>query len=87
MKKKQENPVMTIIDGLQSSWFLIIFVGSVIYWAARQESALGYIQKDDARITALENRTTVLESGIAYMKTNIDLIKEDLTLIKTAVIK
>ncbi len=82
-----QSPVMGIFEIIKESWFLIAFVGGMIYWAARQESALAFIQKDDARITALENRTMFLESGFSDLKINIDLIKEDLQLIKMAVIK
>lgn len=78
---------MGIIDVLRSSWFLIAFVGGVIYWAAKQDSSLGDIKKSEERITSLENRTTILESGIGQLQLKIDGIKEDLTLIKSAVIK
>ncbi len=82
-----QNGLSNVFEVLKNSWFLIVFIGGLIYWAARQESALVYMQKDDARITALENRTMFLESGFAHLQTNIDLIKEDLRLIKSAVIK
>lgn len=78
---------MGLIDFLRSTWFLIMFVGGLVYWAARQDSSMAYIQKDEARITSLENRTNGLETGIAQMESKIDGIKEDVTLIKTAVMK
>ena len=76
-----------ILDVLRDSWFLIAFVAGVIYWVARQDSSLAEIQRADARITSLENRTTVLETGIGQIQIKIDDIKEDLNLIKGAVIK
>jgi hypothetical protein len=75
------------MEFLRNSWFLIVFVGGLIYWAAHQESSLAYVQKDEARITALEKRTNILENGIAQMQMKIDGIKEDVSLIKGAVIK
>ncbi len=78
---------MGIIDFLRSSWFLIMFIGGLVYWAARQDSAVAYVQKDEARITALENRASMMESGMAKLQIKIDGIKEDVTLIKSAVIK
>jgi hypothetical protein len=45
------------------------------------------LERVDARITSLENRTTILETGIARIQIKIDDIKEDLNLIKGAVIK
>ena len=76
-----------VLDVLRDSWFLIVFVAGVIYWVARQDSSLAEIQRADARITSLENRTTVLETGIGQIQIKIDDIKEDLNLIKGAVIK
>ena len=76
-----------VLDVLRDSWFLIVFVAGVIYWVARQDSSLAEIQRADARITSLENRTTVLETGIGQIQIKTDDIKEDLNLIKGAVIK
>ena len=76
-----------IMDFLRNSWFLIVFIGGLIYWAAKQESAMAYVQKDEIRITSLEQRTNMLESGIGQLQIKIDAIKEDVTLIKSAVIK
>lgn len=76
-----------LLDFLRDSWFLIAFIAGVIYWVARQDSSLAEIQRADARITSLENRTTVLETGIGQIQIKIDDIKEDLNLIKGAVIK
>ncbi|MDR0967681.1 MAG: hypothetical protein LBL75_02515 [Rickettsiales bacterium] len=76
-----------MLGALRHSWFLIVFVGGVIWWVAQQASAIDEIKKSDARITSLENRTTILESGIGQLQLKIDGIKEDLSLIKTAVIK
>ena len=81
------NGAISFIDFLRDSWFLIAFVAGVIYWVARQDSSLAEIQRADARITSLENRTTVLETGIGQIQIKIDDIKEDLNLIKGAVIK
>lgn len=83
---KQQN-FFNIIDVLRDSWFLIAFIAGLIYWAARQDSSLSEIERQDQRITALENRTTILESGIGQLQLKIDGIKEDVTLIKSAVIK
>ena len=76
-----------IMDFLRDSWFLIAFVAGMIYWVARQDSSVAELERVDARITALENRTTVLETGIGQIQIKIDDIKEDLNLIKGAVIK
>ena len=79
--------IFTFLDILRDNWFLIAFIASLIYWAARQDSSLSEIERQDQRITALENRTTILESGIGQLQLKIDGIKEDVTLIKSAVIK
>ena len=78
---------MTVLDFLRNSWFLIVFIGGLIYWLARQDLSVNELERVDARITSLENRTTVLETGIGQIQIKIDDIKEDLTLIKGAVIK
>ena len=83
---KQQN-FSGFIDILRDSWFLIVFIAGLIYWVARQDSSLSEIERQDQRITALENRTTILESGIGQLQLKIDGIKEDVTLIKSAVIK
>ena len=83
----KEQNLMGIIDILRSSWFLIAFIGWMIYWVARQDSSLNEIERNEHRITTLENRTTILESGIGQLQMKIDGIKEDVTLIKSAVIK
>ena len=83
---KQQN-FFNFLDILRDSWFLIAFVAGLIYWVARQDSSLSEIERQDGRITALENRTTTLESGIGQLQLKIDGIKEDVTLIKSAVIK
>ena len=83
---KQQN-ILNFIDVLRDSWFLIAFVAGMVYWVARQDSSLSEIERQDQRITALENRTTILESGIGQLQLKIDGIKEDVTLIKSAVIK
>ena len=83
---KQQN-IFNFIDMLRDSWFLIAFVAGMVYWVARQDSSLSEIERQDQRITALENRTTILESGIGQLQLKIDGIKEDVTLIKSAVIK
>ena len=85
MTKKQN--IFTFLDILRYSWFLIVFIAGLIYWVARQDSSLSEIERQDQRITALENRTTILESGIGQLQLKIDGIKEDVTLIKSAVIK
>jgi hypothetical protein len=76
-----------LMDFLRSSWFLIMFVGGVVWWAARQDSSRDDMKKAETRLTALENRTTILESGIGQLQLKIDIIKEDIGLIKGAVIK
>lgn len=84
---KQQTTLSGIIDALRGSWFLIAFIAGMVYWVARQDSSLNDIERADARITSLENRTTILETGIGQLQLKIDGIKEDVTLIKTAVIK
>lgn len=78
---------MTLLDFLRNSWFLIMFIGGLVYWAARQDLSVAELERVDTRITSLENRTTILETGIGQIQIKIDDIKEDLTLIKGAVIK
>ena len=78
---------MMSMDLLRNSWFLIVFIGGLIYWAARQDLSIAEHETFDTRITSLENRTTILETGIGQIQIKIDDIKEDLTLIKGAVIK
>ena len=85
MPKKQG--FISVIDMLRDAWFLLAFVAGLIYWVARQDSSLAEIERQDQRITSLENRTTILESGIGQLQLKIDGIKEDVTLIKSAVIK
>lgn len=83
----KQNNFLNFLDTLRAGWFLIAFVAGLIYWVARQDSSLSEIERQDQRITALENRTTILESGIGQLQLKIDGIKEDVTLIKSAVIK
>ena len=78
---------MTIIEFLRNSWFLIAFIGGLIYWVARQDLSVAELERIDGRVTVLENRTTILETGIGQIQKKIDDIKEDLNLIKGAVIK
>nr|MBQ0091585.1 hypothetical protein [Candidatus Enterousia merdequi] len=85
MPKKQN--FMNLIDMLRDSWFLLVFLAGLVYWVARQDSSLSEIERQEQRITSLENRTTILESGIGQLQLKIDGIKEDVTLIKSAVIK
>ncbi len=86
MKDKETN-LGGLINILRDSWFLIAFIAGMVYWVARQDSSLGEIERNEHRITALENRTTILESGIGQLQLKIDGIKEDVALIKGAVIK
>jgi hypothetical protein len=72
---------------LRENWFLIVFIGGLIYWVARQDMSVIELERVDTRITSLENRTTLLETGIGQIQIKIDDIKEDLTIIKGAVIK
>lgn len=78
---------MISLDLLRNSWFLIVFIGGLVYWAARQDLSVAEHETFDTRITSLENRTTILKTGIGQIQIKIDDIKEDLTLIKGAVIK
>jgi len=87
MVNKKSNPAFGFIDILRNSWFLIMFIGTAIYWAARHDTSLNDIEKIDARTTGLETRVATLESGIAQLQLKLDIIKEDITIIKTAVIK
>jgi hypothetical protein len=84
---QKPSGLSNIIDTLRGGWFLIAFVGGVIYWVARADNSLVEIDRLGARMTTLENRTTILETGIGQLQLKIDGIKEDVTLIKTAVIK
>lgn len=84
---KRENSIMGVIDTLRDGWFLIAFIAGMIYWVARQDSSLSEIERNEHRITALENRATILETGIGQLQMKIDGIKEDVTMIKSAVIK
>ena len=85
--KQESNALGSIIATLRDSWFLIAFIGGLIYWVARQDSSLADIQRADTRITTLENRTTILETGIGQLQIKLDTIRDDVSLIKTAVIK
>lgn len=85
--KQESNGLGGIITTLRDSWFLIAFIGGLIYWVARQDSSLADIQRADTRITTLENRTTILETGIGQLQIKLDTIRDDVSLIKTAVIK
>ena len=83
----ERHDAIGLLEILRSSWFLIVFIGSLIYWVAKQDSSISTIQKSEARITSLENRASIMESGIGQLRLKIDGIKADLTLIKSAVIK
>lgn len=85
--KNELEPMSGLIDFLRDSWFLIVFIAGLIYWVARQDFSVAELERVDARITSLENRTTILETGIGQIQIKIDDIKEDLNLIKGAVIK
>lgn len=87
LKQSGTAAALSLLELLRNSWFLILFIGTIVYWAAKHDSSLGDIQKIDARTTALESRVSTLESGIAQLQLKIDGIKEDVTLIKSAVIK
>ena len=75
------------LDILRNSWFLIVFIGTAIYWAARHDFQMDDVKKNEARVTALESRVATLESGLGQLQLKLDVIKEDITLIKSAVIK
>lgn len=85
--KNELEPMAGLIDFLRDSWFLIVFIAGLIYWVARQDFSVAELERVDARVTSLENRTTILETGIGQIQIKIDDIKEDLNLIKGAVIK
>ena len=82
-----QNGATGILDFLRSTWFLIVFIGGVIYWVARHDYSLSDLERADSRITSLENRTTILETGLGALQIKIDTIKDDVALIKGAVIK
>ena len=75
------------MDFLRRSWFLILFIGGVIYWVGQQSVSISGIATANDRITRIENRANLLESTIGKLELKIDTIKEDVTLIKAAVIK
>lgn len=83
----ETKSVISLLDFLRNSWFLIAFIAGVIYWAAKQDSSLEDLARADSRITALENRTTILETGIGKLQIKLDTIRDDVALIKSAVIK
>ncbi|MCQ2571673.1 MAG: hypothetical protein MJ165_01590 [Alphaproteobacteria bacterium] len=85
MQKQQK--ISNFLEIIRDGWFLIAVITGAIYWVARQDSSLNELERQDQRITSLENRTTILESGIGQIQLKIDGIKEDVTLIKSAVIK
>lgn len=85
MQKQQK--INNFLEVIRDGWFLIAVITGGIYWVARQDSSLNELERQDQRITSLENRTTILESGIGQLQLKIDGIKEDVTLIKSAVIK
>ena len=85
--KNPNSSFLNVIETLRSGWFLIVFVGGLVYWGARQDNALADLEHLAVRITTLENRTNLLESGIGQLQLKIDGIKEDITIIKTAIIK
>lgn len=75
------------LETLRNSWFLLAAATGIIYWAAKQDSSLGDLEKHEGRIAAIEMRVSGLESGLVQLQSKIDAIKEDLTLIKSAVLK
>ena len=83
----KKTQAATFLEMLRSSWFLLAFAFAVVYWVAKQDSALTDIKKSEARITSLESRMAGLESGFAQLLLKLDVMKEDLTLIKTAILK
>lgn len=82
-----KNGLRGLINTLHDGWFLIVFIGGLIYWVARMDSSVAEMERMDSRIGALESRTTTLETGIGRLQLKIDDIKEDLAIIKSAVIK
>ena len=84
---KHNNSFSNVLETLRSGWFLIVFIGGLVYWGARQDNALVDLEHLTTRITTLENRTNLLESGIGQLQLKIDGIKEDINLIKAAIIK
>ncbi|MDR1027082.1 MAG: hypothetical protein LBL46_01560 [Rickettsiales bacterium] len=84
---KKIQAAMHISEIARNTWVVVAAAAGIVYWAAKQDSSLKDITKNEARIAALENRTTTLESGIGQLQLKINDIKEDLTLIKSAVIK
>ncbi len=45
---------MISLDLLRNSWFLIVFIGGLVYWAARQDLSVAEHETFDTRITSLE---------------------------------
>jgi len=84
---KRYNNAIKITEIARNSWIILAAASGIIYWAAKHDSSLKDITKNEARIATLESRTAVLESGIGQMQSKINDIKDDLTLIKSAVIK
>jgi uncharacterized protein YoxC len=85
MSNKQN--VAQIVDVLRSWWFILAFAFGVVYWVAKQDSALTDIKKSESRISNLESRMAGLESGFAQLQQKLDGMKEDLVLIKSAILK
>ncbi|MCL1902703.1 MAG: hypothetical protein FWG18_03720 [Alphaproteobacteria bacterium] len=86
MKNANASP-STLIDLLRNSWFLIVFCGTAIYWAARHDGSIADVRKMEIQVGAIEMRVATLESGLGQLTVKLDVIKEDLGIIKRAVIK
>lgn len=79
--------ITSIIGALRNSWFLIAFIGGVIYWAARHDESLHDVAKIEARTTELESRMNATEMAGARMESKIDTVAEDVGIIKRAVLR
>ena len=85
--RQKSNNVLHVAELVRNTWIILAAVGGIIYWAARQDNALGDIKENRTKIGMLENRIVILESGLDKLSVKIDAIKEDLSLIKSAVLK
>jgi uncharacterized protein YceH (UPF0502 family) len=74
------------METLRNSWFLIIFIGTAIYWVAKHDFNAIDAQRNEARISAIEPRVAALESGIAQLQLRLDIIHDDLSIIKKHIV-
>jgi len=75
------------MDQVKNTWVVLAAFAGIIYWAAKHDSSLPYIQDNRTRIGQMERHIIILDSNFGWMQTQIGGIREDLTLIKQAVLR